>query len=287
MDIIDEKGTGKNMELCIKNKENLEFIFQGSNDINIEELSTFLHKTADIFKVIVTLNEKEIPLQLTVNALEKGSFRIVISAIINFTPKLFTKIKDVKEVVEAFREVIEVKNMLGEKKPKEILENKIISEDNKEYITHNSLVLNIYGNNNNINIIDDALTKFNDTIPKNRNLKIVNKKGSFEINDKVKENLSKKFEFDDENTLEKKEIIEKRILMIKKPDLTMKSQWEFIADKVIKANILDEEFKEKVLKQEFSAYNKMELTVELKTIIKYNENYELVETHYEILKVYY
>ena len=73
--------------------------------------------------------------------------------------------------------------------------------------------------------------------------------------------------------------------MIKKADVTMNSQWEFIGDKIIKATILDENFKKKVLSQEFLIHYGQMLNLKLKIKTKYSKNMEILETHYEVLEI--
>ena len=274
------------INMCVKTRENIEFKFEGNNEIDARDFSKFLNETVNLFQTIVNLSDKDVELKLNINTFEKGSFNIKATTVIEIGKKLFEKIKGASEVVSALKDVVEIKNMLKKEIPEKVdKENGRIYLKNQTIHNENALILNIFGDERNMEIIDKAINKFTQSIPKNRNLNITDKNGSFKIDDEIKENLSQEFIKNDESTFET-ENVERRNLIIKKPDLTMKSQWEFISDKVVKANIVDEEFKEKVLKREFTVYHNKKVDVLLKTKVKISENSNIIDTHYEIIKVF-
>ena len=274
------------LHMCIKSKENIEFMFEGPNEIDAKELSVFLNETINMFQTIVNLNDTDIPVKLNINAFEKGSFKIIATTVADVGRKIFKKIKSSREVVEAFKEVLEVKDKLKGEKPKETNEKGIILGNGEVINNGNQLVLNIYGDENKMEMIDRAIETFTKSIPDGRSLDVKDNKGTFVINEETKGNLSQKIKLKKEEKTQEKEIVESRTLIIKKPDLTMRSKWEFISDKVIRATILDEKFKERVFNKKFSIHYGQELNAKLRIKTKYDEHLEILETNYEILEVY-
>ena len=51
------------LHMCIKSKENIEFRFEGPNEIDAKELSVFLNETINMFQTIVNLNDTDIPVK--------------------------------------------------------------------------------------------------------------------------------------------------------------------------------------------------------------------------------
>lgn len=156
------------LRMCIKSKENIEFRFEGSNEIDAKELSVFLNETINMFQTIVNLNDTDIPVRLNINAFEKGSFKIIATTVADVGRKIFKKIKSSREVVEAFKEVLEVKDKLKGEKPKGTNEKGIVLGNGEVINNGNQLVLNIYGDDNKMEMIDRAIETFTKSIPDGR-----------------------------------------------------------------------------------------------------------------------
>ena len=270
--------------MSISNEENIEFRFSGSNEIDARELSAFLNETINTFKAIIECNDKDVDVFLKINAFENGSFKILAKTTVELGTKIFKKIKNAKEVVGAFKEFLELKNTMKDKKPESIDGNTVFFNNGGTMNINNPLILNILENDEKLEKVDSSIRRFTKTIPKNRDLNIKDSKGTFKIDNEKKENLTAKIDFDEEEIIER-ETTEVRELMIKKADVTMNSQWEFIGDKIIKATILDENFKKKVLSQEFLIHYGQMLNLKLKIKTKYSKNMEILETHYEVLEI--
>ena len=108
------------LNMCIETKENIEFKFEGDSVIDAKELSKFLNETVNLLQTIVDLSDKDVVLKLNINTFETGSFNIKATTILKLGKKLFEKIKDAKEVVEALKHVIEIKDILKNNKPEKV-----------------------------------------------------------------------------------------------------------------------------------------------------------------------
>lgn len=271
--------------LPTETKSEFKFRFLGSNEIEAEELGGFLTETANLFNKIATITESDIDLKLNVTAIEKGSFLITLSTALKSFPKLFGYIKDAKEIIGVVKEILELKNFLKNDKIKEVKENQLITNNGKTRDIIYQPTYYIFNDEKKRKEIDKTITKFAEKIP-NRQLNFENNEEIFEITNEVKQDLMVEIEYSNNDDIKINTQIITRELVIKKPDLTMRSQWEFVGDKVIKASIEDEEFKNHVLSGNFKTYcgHKLKVKIEERTI--YNSELEPLDTHYKILKVF-
>lgn len=266
-------------------KSEFKFRFLGSNEIKAEELGAFLTETSNLFNKVITVTEKEVDLSLNVTAIEKGSFLITLTTALNKIPKLFENIKNAKEVVGTLKEILELKEFLKKDKIKEINEKQVITNNGRARDINYRPTYIILNDDKKRKEIDEAITKFAGKIP-DRQLNFENSEEVFEITSEVKKNLMTEIEYSKDDDIKINTQIIERELIIKKPDLTMRSQWEFVGDKVIKANIENEKFKDYVLSGKFKTYCGHKLKVKMEETTIYNSALEPLDTHYKILEVY-
>lgn len=271
--------------LPIETKSEFKFRFLGSNEIKAEELGAFLTETANLFDKIATITENDIDLKLNVTAIEKGSFLITLTTVLNKLPKLFENIKNAKEIVGTLKEILELKEFLKNDKIKEVQEGQIITNNGKIRDINYKPTFIILIDDKKRKDVDKQITRFAEKIP-NRQLNLEDNEDIFEITREVKENLMTEIEYSKDEDIKINTQIIERELVIKKPDLTMKSQWEFVGDKVIRATIDDESFKKYVLSGNFKTFHGHKLKVQLEEKILYNSELEPIDTHYRILKIY-
>lgn len=271
--------------LPTETKSEFKFRFLGPNEIGAEELGAFLTETANLFNKVATITESDVNLKLNVTTIEKGSFLITLSTALKSFPKLFGYIKEAKDVISAVKEILELKEFLKNDKIKEIKENQIITNNGKIRDIVYQPTYYIFKDEKKRKEIDKTVTKFAEKIP-NRQLNFENNEEIFEITSEVKQNLMEEIEYSNNDDIKVNTQEIERELVIKKPDLTMRSQWEFVGDKVIKATIEDDEFKKYVLSGNFKTYcgHKLKVKMEERTI--YTSELEPLDTHYKILKVY-
>jgi len=266
-------------------KDTMKFRFDGENSIDATELIKFLEKTVGVFNEIVTVSDKDVFFKLEVKAMEKGSFSIIIASLIQETPRLFSVIKHAKDVFSTFKEMLEVKKMLKDDKIKEINGKEIITINGNHITLINKPTQVIMSNEENLKRIDDKITDFSESLP-NRVLHVEDNQSDFVLTDDVKKTLEIPLVIEEEKgtIIDTSTVI--RDLIIKKPDFSMKSMWEFTADKKIKATIADENFKEAVLSGRFKTHHGHKIKVEMEEINEYTSDYEtILNSHYKILKV--
>lgn len=75
-------------------------------------------------------------------------------------------------------------------------------------------------------------------------------------------------------------------MIIKKPVFIRHSKWELIFDKSIEAEMKDDTFIAKMKNREVSIMAGDMLDCDMKSEIMYNDDYEIIESKYYILKVY-
>lgn len=269
----------------IESKSEFKFRFLGENQISANELGEFLTETANIFNKIVDITEKDIDLKLNVVAIESGSFLITLKAMIENVPKLFNVVKDAKEITGTLKELLELKEFLRGDKIKKIEDRQLFTNNGKmRDIIYKPTYL-IMADDEKRKEIDKSIARFAQKIP-NRQLNFENNEDIFEITNEVRKDFMVEFDNNNDEVLKTNTQIIERELIIKKPDLTMRSQWEFVGDKVIKASIVDEEFKKYVLSGNFKTHHGHKIKVKLEERIVYNAEYEPIDTHYTILKIY-
>jgi len=276
------------------NKEEFNVIFRGDIEyIDSEILLANLLTTTEIIQEInKELEGKEI--EIYIKPFAPGSFEIsYILAHVGFVSGLFnvisgTNISGLKFILNIFRDILNLKKLLGGKKPQEIIqhENKVeIKSAQGNTITVIDKSLNIYMNNVHI---ESAINKGFKNLEKNEAITdyvIEEKDGKvlFDVNREQYKNLYSPNEYLEEN---KKEIeIEKAHLVIFKIVFERGYKWSFIYEgQKINAFITDEDFYENLDKYEFHEGDYFEAT--LKVIQIFDPKYQAyINEEYEVKKI--
>lgn len=284
------------------NKEEFNVIFKGDIEYLDSEilLANLLTTTEIIQEINKELDGKEI--EIFIRPFSVGSFEIfyvlahlgVISGLFNIMAG--TSISDLKFILEILKDILNLKKLLGGKKPSEITEheNKVTIKNVQGDITVvNIQSLNIYKNNAHI---ERAITRGFKNLEKNEAITdyIIEEKDGKELFSVARgeyKNLYSPNEYLEEN---KKEIvIEKAHLVIFKIVFERGYKWSFIYEgQKINAFITDEEFYENLDKYEFHEGDYFEAILTITQIFdpKYktyiNDDYEVkkIIRHHKMLR---
>lgn len=274
-----------------KSADNLIVKFEGENDVDLKEFTNFLTAMNKQINFIVNKIDENSYVNLKITSIEKGSFLF----------NLKTLIEPIGAILPLFstpeaRQIIE--NVIGFLKLRKDIgpSNKVQNIKDGTIIIGNNNTINVSNYNINANIIsnDDAIlkginiaTEVIKSMPKNRDISFSNNNHNYRFSMQDKENSSNVVELETEIEPKTHKIISTTEIVIKKPDLDMKSKWQvFILDTLKEVKITDEEFKNYVLSGKFKVSHKTKLKVDIEATYKYNENGEDELLELEIVKVY-
>ncbi len=276
-------------------REVLTFKLDGENEIEISNFAGILSNTANIFNKIVNSNnvDKNIKANFKIVAIREGSFEFDLATIIEYLPMLFKTTIDSFQMIQAFLEWIKIKDWIkGEKVEKiEKLKNgngAILTKINGDSNTvTNNLNITIFTDSSKLEEIDKYFTKLGLSLPEGRKMVLSSEGEVYNYSKDVKKNLEAPLNIIEKDVDDIEVSVVTRNIVLKKVDFDMKSKWQvYIVEKLYEVAILDEEFKEHVLSGRFTANKGTKLKVDLKEIIRSNSKGEIIEVHYEVLKVY-
>lgn len=267
-----------------KTESDLHVRVEGSNEIILDELTSFLTNVSKMFNLITNKSDKEAFLKLKVKAVEKGSFTFTLSTLVEYSYTFLPIILEplnATTILNIFFELIELRKNIGNDAIKYINKNEI-GKLNGDVINISNL------NVGTINIINDKeifkkSMNFTDNIKKsinNRNFELSNNANKLSIDEDYRKNTENEFEILDEIENKVYERKHRVSVTLKKPDLEMKSKWQILVFGSLKDVLIsDENFKNKVLSGEFKARNKQELNVNMieKYIVNKNGEDEIKE----------
>ncbi|HEY4534264.1 MAG TPA: hypothetical protein VIG61_08935, partial [Fusobacterium sp.] len=197
------------------------------------------------------------------------------------------------QMIQAFLEWIKIKDWIkGEKVEKiEKLKNgngAILTKINGDSNTvTNNLNITIFTDSSKLEEIDKYFTKLGLSLPEGRKMVLSSEGEVYNYSKDVKKNLEAPLNIIEKDVDDIEVSVVTRNIVLKKVDFDMKSKWQvYIVEKLYEVAILDEEFKEHVLSGRFTANKGTKLKVDLKEIIRSNSKGEIIEVHYEVLKVY-
>ena len=225
-------------------------------------------------------------------AIKEGSFEFDLLAILGTLPELFQNIATAYNLIESFLEWLYFKNWLKGEEIKQMVNNGnnvIVNKvDGSSHTITNNLNVNIFGSDKKIEDIDKLFVTLGGSIPTGRDLTLKTNDETYSYTAKIKEHLETPIQIKPQEDEKVEKSIVTREVIIKKPDLEMKSKWQiYIHNKLYHVDINDELFKEFVISGKFSAHNGMKLRVDLEEVVRYNLQKETVDIDYTtILKVY-
>lgn len=280
------------LEMYNITQEKISFKLEGENEIDVRNFGEMLISTESILKKITNINNDNASLELKIVAIKEGSFEFDLVTLLGALPELFDGAITAYKLIDAFLELINFKDWLKGEEVKEMVNNgdNVIANkvDGSNHTITNTLNVNIFANDKKIEDIDKLLRGLGNSIPANRDLTLKTYDTTYNYTSKLKGNLEAPIQIRarEDDAIEKSIVI--REVVIKKPDLEMKSKWQiYIHNKLYQVNIDDEEFKGYVTSGKFSAHNGMKLKVALEEIVRYSAQNELVDIDYTtILKVY-
>lgn len=280
------------LEMYDKTSEKITFKLEGENELDVRNFGEMLIDTENILKKITNASNDNAHLELKIVAIKEGSFEFDLLAVLAALPELFQNAITAYKLIDAFLEWIYFKNWLKGEEVKEMVNNGnnvIVNKvDGSGHTITNNLNVNIFQSDKKVEDIDKLFVAFGSSIPAGRDLTL---KANNEIHNyaaEVKEHLETPIQIKprEDETIETN--IVTREVVIKKPDLEMKSKWQiYIHNKLYHVDINDEMFKSYVVSGRFSAHNGMKLRVDLEEVVRYNLQKETTDVDYTtILKVY-
>lgn len=274
------------------NVEQMKFVFEGENHVDLNLLIKTLSGISNSYRSIIqTINEEAI-IDLKVEAFNKGSFEIVLDFLVHSFPNVWQFFQGAPLTIKTFLEILKIKKELKGQKP--LLVEK---EDNKTKITnyfgetnyHDSNVVNVYFGNPEIdkNISDGIFSVLKDSDKKA--VSIINNGEKIDFQKSEYEELATHVV--DENLLmEQTQIVESTVrteLLLRKPDLIGESKWGFkYENQFIEASIYDSEFLEKVKDGTIKTlYHGVRIPVEMKITFTLDKSLTPISKKYVILSV--
>ncbi|WP_338949636.1 hypothetical protein KSU05_08525 [Fusobacterium nucleatum] len=280
------------LEIYNKTSEKITFKLEGENQLDVRNFGEMLIDTENILKKITSVTKENSSLELKIIAIKEGSFEFDLLAILGTLPELFQGITTAYNLIEAFLEWIYFKNWLKGEEIKQMVNNGnnvIVNKvDGSSHTITNNLNVNIFGSDKKVEEIDKLFVALGSSIPIGRDLTLKANDEAHTYTAKIKEHLETPIQIKPQEDEKVEKSIVTREVIIKKPDLEMKSKWQiYIHNKLYHVDINDEFFKEFVISGRFSAHNGMKLRVDLEEVVRYNLQKETVDIDYTtILKVH-
>lgn len=280
------------LEIYNKTSEKITFKLEGENQLDVRNFGEMLIDTENILKKITSVTKENSSLELKIIAIKEGSFEFDLLAILGTLPELFQGITTAYNLIEAFLEWIYFKNWLKGEEIKQMVNNGnnvIVNKvDGSSHTITNNLNVNIFGSDKKVEEIDKLFVALGSSIPIGRDLTLKANDEAHTYTAKIKEHLGTPIQIKPQEDEKVEKSIVTREVIIKKPDLEMKSKWQiYIHNKLYHVDINDEFFKEFVISGRFSAHNGMKLRVDLEEVVRYNLQKETVDIDYTtILKVH-
>ena len=294
----------ENLNNYIESKVIFNVHLGGENSIEIKEYIKLLNVINNLFNYVSSEVYEESTLNLKVIAEKKGSFDVIIQAVITISQNLLTinNISVAKNCLDIFLGLIKLKSHIKGNKPKSIKKtNDYVTIENNscEKIDVHINVYNLYNDasdemltkllNNNRDSIEITENKTHKSSTALDNVRNTKKISPNTINNLENIKLAYMFAPKIEITENKKiQTNTNRVsLKIKKPDLFGKSQWELLYDSnSIKANIKDTEFITNVHEGIISISGKTRIIADLITKSHYDNKGNIIKKYYTVTKVY-
>ena len=280
------------LEIYNKTSEKITFKLEGENQLDVRNFGEMLIDTENILKKITSVTKENSSLELKIIAIKEGSFEFDLLAILGTLPELFQGITTAYNLIEAFLEWIYFKNWLKGEEIKQMVNNGnnvIVNKvDGSSHTITNNLNVNIFGSDKKVEDIDKLFVALGSSIPTGRDLTLTANDEAHTYTAEIKEHLETPIQIKPQEDEKVEKSIVTREVIIKKPDLEMKSKWQiYIHNKLYHVDINDKFFKEFVISGRFSAHNGMKLRVDLEEVVRYNLQKETVDIDYTtILKVH-
>lgn len=258
----------------IMKTEKLIMRFEGENEIDLETLTNSLNSTVDTLKRLANhlVGENDY-CKFKVLSIEKGSFVVVISQIIDLAPAILPHLPT---VIAAFKEILEIRNLLQGEPPTEIVRTSQgvnITNTNGDVYCAQNIVFNMYDNN-----VEKSMSRVAKAVLEDGNRTGI----TYEIE---QEKSTEKIQLDKSSLqalsipqdVEKfdKDIEENETITwvkVRKPDLKGDTQWGLTLEgRNISCAISDQAFLDKVHNNEITFQSNTRLYV--KMIVRYKNNH--------------
>lgn len=235
----------------IESIDDFKISFGGKNTIDAGLFTKTINNTIELVKSCANAINPNCFLRLEIKANKEGSFETIIDAVVKHTPDLFSALPVAGSIIQDVLNCFIIKQHLKGNKPKRIEKNNeemAILNQNNEILKTSIKVGDVYFKNNKI---DNLIVNIGESLVNSdrESFSIEAKQGKVVIDKEDYTNIATPI-IDEHNVVvrtEKHKPVEINLLL-KKPDLLGRSQWEFVYNKTISAKIEDQDFLEKVHK---------------------------------------
>jgi len=267
--------------------------FSGENEIDASLLAKTINDIAELTKIAAKEECHEVNAKLNVVVFEPGSFQIDFSAIVEMLPTLMTGVGIVAgltlTVVKNVKGIFDIKKHIGDKKAKSISDNGndsiIVENENGDKLIAPKGSLVVINNIKVDNLVANVATSAKAHNPEGTlTFSTENEKSVFSPDDLIEMSKTQHIE---ETILCRKTQIE-TILKIKKPDILLRTKWDFYYnDKLISAKIDDDGWLEQLHNREFKIGCGDSIKVILEQSFDLDSTMSLVEgsERYTVIKV--
>lgn len=270
---------GYEIKLDFKKDDNVIHIFSTLLELQ-EGLESFN-------KAITSSISDEIAVSSMLLDIEKSSIKTKIQDVVNKLPSEESLINFVDHPKDAVKEMLKDVLKGARKKLIEVV-NSDLPQKEKENLLVNDIKENLESSelsNYGVKVSKDKILKAAENVCKpirdsENDIYINTDDGFKKMNKNFKVNLSDTYK---ENI---KTNIFRTNFIIKKPVLLGKSKWELVLDKTFEVEMLDEVFLNRIRNREQPILAGDMLDCEFKSVITYNEDLEVIESKYYVLRVY-
>lgn len=263
--------------------------FDGIDEININTFLSTMNNINYCLDIIAKKINPKSKFVLQIKAINKGSFIAQLITQLFVEPSFFDAIIVAGSISNILLLFLQIKqHLLGQKPISIIRVNNVvnITNINNQILSEPEEVADIYLKNSNI---DNSLSNIADVIYKDKNrsnLLLETEDKKFLLKEEDLPYMSKRVV--EEITINKSISVFDVALQLKKPDLLGDSKWQFLFNKVIEVDILDEDFKNLIHKRKIkNLYAGVKIPVKLQIEQETDENGFIISDteKYSVLKV--
>ena len=269
-------------------RETMSIIIEGSNEIDIETLSTTLTNTSRVLKKSTQYSLDGEYQKFVVKDVRKGSFVIDLAAVISANPDL---LGNVVTAISMFKTFLDIKKHLQGNKPKGIIEiknNFIVENNNGTILNVDKITFNAYTDTQEI---EDNLSRLMKSLSNDErvtSLKVVTTRNE-ETNESTYNPDAMSSAYDVSLISNKIDVQRTRqVIKLAKLDFVGTSKWQaYVNTELVSLNMLDEEFRNNISEYSFTLGTKLDVELEIRYQVD-NLGFPVrgKKAEYRILKVY-
>lgn len=257
----------------IEDSETMTFTYQGGYDVDALTVARTIESLVEMTTEIARERYPEAQVNLSVRGSEKGSLDIIFATLAQYSSTIFTpdNIAMAKDTVQGIVGVFQIKQFLKGSKPQKVTKCKdtITITDNTGNTIEVSASSNVFFINGNMDV---AANRIFDAASDSVAVSGISIRGEnvegIEIPRGEFESCSAPVDIEQDET-EHTVLRQNETLHIRKPDLMGDSQWGFVSDKYILADVKDGKFLDKIKQGDISICSKTYIVADVLVKIPY------------------